>query len=100
MKNFDSYQISFQGRPTKLVKADKVLRLLNSYCPSASNTRYYKFNTTKKNTTMQQSVAMLGLEFLLMRKNLHRSEVNDTPKDYCQYLLKTIKNSASLTVAN
>lgn len=91
MKVFNKNNITFKAKPQQLVKADKVLRLMNAHCPAVSNTRYYKFNTTKKSSYMQQNVAMLGMQFVLMRRNLHRSETNDTPQNYCQYLLKTIK---------
>ena len=91
MKVADINNSNFKAKPPQLVKADKVLRLMNAHCPAASNTRYHKFNATRKSSVMQQNVAMLGIDFFLMRKNLHRSEINDSPKDYCQYLLKTIK---------
>ena len=91
MKLSSVNSINFKAKPQQLIKADKVLRLMNAHCPTVSNTRYYKFNTTKKSSLMQQNVAMLGIEFALMRKNLHSSETNDTPLNYCQYLLKTLK---------
>lgn len=92
MKIDCSNNIIYKGKNPKLVTADKVLRLMNAHYPTASNTRFSKFNVVKNNTKNLQEVALYGISFALLRRKLINSEINDTPFDYFKGFLKSIKN--------
>lgn len=85
--------LSFKGKPPEMVAANKALRLMNAHYPTASSTKFRKFNSAMFNTKIQQDIGFcMGIDCTLIRKKIVLSENSDTALDYFKKFLKTLKN--------
>jgi len=80
------------AKPYQLKQADKALRIINSYYPTSSCSRYKKFRTAQNNTKTQQNIALFAIQTALLRRKLFESEEKESAFDYFDKFLKSLKN--------
>lgn len=93
MKINTNNSINFNGKPPKLVTADKALRLMNAHYPTASSTRYRKFNVAKDNSKLLQNIACtVATKCALLRRHITNVEREETAFDFFSEFLDIAEN--------
>ena len=84
---------SFQAKHPKIRELDKVLRIMNSYYPTFSTSKFSKLNRIKNNSFAKHRLALIGLSLNYdVRSRMVISREKDTPLEYFRSMLSLFKN--------
>lgn len=84
---------NFQAKHPKIREMDKVLRIINSYYPTFSTSKFSRANPVNNNTIAKHKLALKGINLCLdVRNKLVISRNQDSPLEYFRSMLSVIRN--------